>query len=156
MNSPEEHNGSTDQSKTESKETESPYSQAHDLHSYSPNVEDEKRLRSIRTKITIAYVAGPLSLFIGGILLGAIGLVCGIVAYRSIGSLQSKSSEVAAAAMSMRKSAITGMVICIIALVLNVVTVIALFPVVLDMVNSGEISLNASGGSGSSASSVWG
>lgn len=158
MNSPEDQNKSDEQTQDKATESSSPYSQAHDLHSYSPNTEDEKRLRSIRTKITIAYVAGPISLFVGGVLLGAIGLICGFTAYRSIKHLQSKNTEVAAAALSMRKSAIRGMLICGIALALNVVTIIALYPMVLEMINSGDINLLTSNGaeSSSSASSVWG
>ncbi len=158
MNSPEDQNKTTEQTQDKAPESSSPYSQAHDLHSYSPNMEDEKRLRSIRTKITIAYVAGPISLFVGGVLLGAIGLICGFTAYRSINRLQSKNTEVAAAALSMRKSAIRGILICGIALALNVVTIIALYPMVLEMINSGDINLLASNGaeSSTSASSVWG
>ncbi len=158
MNSPEDQNKTTEQTQDKAPESSSPYSQAHDLHSYSLNMEDEKRLRSIRTKITIAYVAGPISLFVGGVLLGAIGLICGFTAYRSINRLQSKNTEVAAAALSMRKSAIRGILICGIALALNVVTIIALYPMVLEMINSGDINLLASNGaeSSTSASSVWG
>ncbi len=159
MSSPEEHNNTSNEVSGDSGEAKSPYSEAHDLHSYSPNDDDERRLRSIRTKITIAYVAGPVSLLIGGLLLGTVGLICGIIAYRSIGALQSKSPEVAAAALSMRKSAITGMVISGIALALNAISLIALYPVIAEMIDSGMLTVSGVGGAGSSssgASSVWG
>ena len=158
MSFPEEHNSTSNEFNGDSSESKSPYSEASDLHSYSPNDDDERRLRSIRTKITIAYVAGPVSLLIGGILLGSVGLICGIIAYRSILALQSKSPEVAAAALSMRKSAITGMVISAIAIALNVISLIALYPVIAEMIDSGALTLSGTEGAGSSssASSVWG
>lgn len=158
MSSPEEHNNTSNEINDDSSESKSPYSESRDLHSYSPNDDDERRLRSIRTKITIAYVAGPVSLLIGGLLLGTVGLICGIIAYRSIAALQSKSPEVAAAALSMKKSAITGMVISAIALALNAISLIALYPVIAEMIDSGMLTVSGveGAGSSSSASSVWG
>ncbi len=158
MSSPEENNSTSSHTDTDSDASKSTYSEEGASRSYSPNGDDEKRLRSVRTKITIAYVAGPVSLLVGGILLGSIGLICGIVALRSISKLQSKSTEVAKAALSMRKSAITGIVISAIAVALNAISAIAFYPVLYDMVESGTLSLSGSGDAGvsSGASSVWG
>ena len=84
----------------------SPYSEAQQQTATPrPNKDDERALRSAQTKITFAYIAGPLSLFLGGMLLGCIGLVCAGLAYRSLGQLEHKETSIAQAATKLKKSA---------------------------------------------------
>lgn len=118
-----------------------------------PNKEDERALRSAQSKITFAYIAGPVSLFLGGMLLGCIGLICAGLAYRSIGQLEHKETSVAQAATKLKKSACTALIICCIAFVLNAISMYFMYPIILDMLQNGQFG-NVAGSI--SSSSTWG
>ena len=72
---------------------------------FRPNALDEHTLRSARSQTTFAFIAGPLSLFVGGMLLGTIGAICAFLAYRKLHSLAQKSNDTASMARGMLKSA---------------------------------------------------
>ena len=65
---------------------------------FKPNALDERTLRSVRSQTTFAYIAGPVSLFVGGILLGTVGTICALLAYRKLRALMQKSNETATVA----------------------------------------------------------
>ena len=90
-------------------------------HQFRPNTLDEQTLRSARSQTTFAFIAGPLSLFVGGMLLGTIGVICAFLANRKLHSLAQKTNETASIARGMLKSARTALVICLVAVALNAV-----------------------------------
>lgn len=139
--------------------TNSPYSTAQQQTSTpQPNREDARALRSAQSKITFAYIAGPLSLFIGGMLLGTIGLICAYLAYRKLGQLSHKEASIADAALKLKKSARTALIVCAVAFFVNGVSMIVMYPVIVDMLQNGQYGdIAGNMGAGSAASnSVWG
>ena len=127
-------------------------------HQFRPNTLDEQTLRSARSQTTFAFIAGPLSLFIGGMLLGTIGVICAFLAYRKLHSLAQKTNETASIARGMLKSARTALVICLVAVALNAVSFAIMFPVIEQMLQSGDFSSvagNMSAGT-SAGTSTWG
>ncbi|RDB68992.1 hypothetical protein C1876_08075 [Eggerthella sinensis] len=106
----------------------------------------------------ISSVAGPVSLFIGGVLLSAVGLVCGIVAFRKLVALAARQTNVAAVASRLKRSAIVGMAVCGVAFVLNAIAFYLMLPVVMDMVASGDYTgLMTDAGTGAvGPNSTWG
>ena len=56
----------------------------------SSNMNDLRELKKAQTMVMVASVAGPVSLFIGGVLLSGVGLVCAIIALRKLNKLIEK------------------------------------------------------------------
>lgn len=122
-----------------------------------PNMLDLRNVKSARTLIMVANIAGPVSLFIGGVLLGTAGLVCGIIGYRKLSALLKKKSEVADIAIRLRRSSIVAMVICSVAIILNAIAIYLMLPVVLEMLETGNYTgLVPNAGTGTGGSSTWG
>ena len=127
-------------------------------HQFRPNTLDEQTLRSARSQTTFAFVAGPLSLFVGGMLLGTIGVICAFLAYRKLHSLAQKTNETASIARGMLKSARTALVICLVAVAINAVSFAIMFPVIEQMLQSGDFASVAGNMSAGTAAgtSTWG
>lgn len=125
---------------------------------FQPNIQDTRALRSAQSKITFAYIAGPLSLLIGGMLLGTIGLVCAGLAYRKLNELASKEPSIAQSALKLKKSAKTALIICAVAFLLNGISMYLMYPIVLDMLQSGQYGEAAGslGAATSAGTSAWG
>ena len=116
-----------------------------------------RRLRQ-RSQTTFAFIAGPLSLFVGGMLLGTIGAICAFLAYRKLHSLAQKSNDTASIARGMLKSTRTALIICLVAVTLNAVSFVIMFPVIEQMLQSGDfasIAGNMSAGT-AAGTSTWG
>lgn len=126
--------------------------------SLQPNLRDMRDLKTAQSLALIASIAGPVSLFIGGILLGSAGLVCGIIGFRKLNRLIAKQNDVAKAAARIKRSSIIGMCVCGVAIVLNAVSMYFMYPVILEMLETGDFSgLSAGTGTGAAESnSVWG
>lgn len=127
-------------------------------HQFRPNTLDEQTLRSARSQTTFAFIAGPLSLFVGGMLLGTIGVICAFLANRKLHSLAQKTNETASIARGMLKSARTALVICLVAVALNAVSFAIMFPVIEQMLQSGNFASVAGNMSAGTAAgtSTWG
>lgn len=125
---------------------------------FKPNALDERALRSARAQTMFAYIAGPLSLFVGGMLLGTIGTICAFLAYRKLHSLAQKTNETAAVAGGMMKSARTALIICLVAVTLNAVSFAIMFPVLEQMLQNGDFASVAGNMSAGTAAgtSTWG
>lgn len=125
---------------------------------FKPNALDERALRSARSQTMFAYIAGPLSLFVGGMLLGTIGTICAFLAYRKLHSLAQKTNETAAVAGGMMKSARTALIICLVAVTLNAVSFAIMFPVLEQMLQNGDFASVAGNMSAGTAAgtSTWG
>lgn len=127
-------------------------------HQFRPNTLDEQTLRSARSQTTFAFIAGPLSLFVGGMLLGTIGVICAFLANRKLHSLAQKTNETASIARGMLKSARTALVICLVAVALNAVSFAIMIPVIEQMLQSGDFASVAGNMSAGTAAgtSTWG
>lgn len=123
-----------------------------------PNLQDSRALRSAQSKITFAYIAGPLSLFIGGMLLGVIGLICAGLAYKKLGVLQHKEQTIAQNASELKRSAKVALIICGVAFALNAVSMYLMFPIILEMMQSGQYgaAVGSLGAGTSAGTSAWG
>ena len=127
-------------------------------HQFRPNTLDEQTLRSARSQTTFAFIAGPLSLFVGGMLLGTIGVICAFLAYRKLHSLAQKTNKTASIARGMLKTARTALVICLVAVALNAVSFAIMFPVIEQMLQSRDFASVAGNMSAGTAAgtSTWG
>ena len=94
----------------------------------------------------------------GGMLLGTIGAICAFLAYRKLHSLAQKSNDTASIARGMLKSTRTALIICLVAVTLNAVSFVIMFPVIEQMLQSGDfasIAGNMSAGT-AAGTSTWG
>ena len=78
----------------------------------SSNMNDLRELKKAQTMVMVASVAGPVSLFIGGVLLSGVGLACAIIALRKLNKLIEKRTDVSALAQRLKRSAIVGVAVC--------------------------------------------
>lgn len=125
---------------------------------FRPNALDVPTLWAARAQTAFAFIAGPLSLFVGGMLLGTIGTICAFLAYRKLHSLAQKTNETAAVAGGMMKSARTALIICLVAVTLNAVSFAIMFPVLEQMLQNGDFASVAGNMSAGTAAgtSTWG
>ena len=122
-----------------------------------PNTNDLRGLKTSQTLVMISSVAGPVSLFIGGVLLSGVGLVCAIVAFRKLKKLIAKHTDVSVLAQRLKRSAIVGMAVCGVAFALNAISFYLMMPVVLEMMESGDYTgAMTDVGSGAAGTSTWG
>ncbi len=141
------------------------------MNGLSFNATDEERaqIKRGRTLLTIANVAGPISLFIGGVLLSGIGLVCGIVSFVKFKRVGDGHPEKPLVGKLLKRQAAVGIGISGIALVINLVAAIMLFPVIMDAVENGDLSTafnlqdqaldsqaDRGAGNGTGGNSTWG
>ena len=87
-----------------------------------PNERDVRDLKVAQNLVMVASIAGPVSLFIGGVFLATAGLVCAIIALKKLNALSTRLTDVAAPAKRLKRSCIIGIAVCSIALVLNAVS----------------------------------
>ena len=122
----------------------------------SSNMNDLRELKKAQTMVMVASVAGPVSLFIGGVLLSGVGLACAIIALRKLNKLIEKRTDVSALAQRLKRSAIVGVAVCGVALTLNAISFYLM--IVLEMMESvdyaGAVTDAGIGAAGST--STWG
>ena len=117
-----------------------------------PNERDVRDLKVAQNLVMVASIAGPVSLFVGGVFLATAGLVCAIIALKKLNALSTRLTDVAAPAKRLKRSCIIGIVVCSIALVLNAVSV-------LEALESGDYGNLAPGtdlGTTPKGNSTWG
>lgn len=123
----------------------------------SSNMNDLRELKKSQTMVMVASIAGPVSLFIGGVLLSSVGFVCAIVAFRKLKKLIAKHTDVSVLAQRLKRSAIVGMAVCGVAFALNAISFYLMMPVVLEMMESGDYAgAMTDVGSGAAGTSTWG
>ena len=122
----------------------------------SSNMNDLRELKKAQTMVMVASVAGPVSLFIGGVLLSGVGLVCAIIALRKLNKLIEKRTDVSALAQRLKRSAIVGMAVCGVAFALNAISFYLMMPVVLEMMESGDYAGAVTDAGIGAAGSTWG
>lgn len=133
-----------------------------DIQQNKPNSDDLRELNTCKNLITFANVLGPVSLLIGGVFMGTAGLVCAIVARVKLGRLTDKSKELGVDVQRYLKSSMVAIIICIAAIVLNAIALYLYMPVLLETLNSMDLSsfMTSEYGSSSagspSSTSTWG
>ncbi len=123
---------------------------------------NEKRLKSARNLAIAGCIAGPTSLILGGVLLGAIGMACAIIAFRRLGKLSHIKGEIGQTASKLRKTCITAITVTGIALAINIAYVIIMLPTIIEIAQSGDYSIlysdvtSVTESAASSTDSIWG
>ena len=124
--------------------------------------EKEQKLASTRKLITFANIAGPVSLIIGGVLLSTAGLICSLIARSRINTMLKEQPQDQAFSQKVMQAAKPGaiaLIICAIALVLNVISLALVMPAVLEASQTGNLTTLFGGGAVSTAGtakSTWG
>ena len=126
------------------------------------NFNDGRELKSAQNLVIAASITGPISMIIGGVALGVVGLVCGILAYRKLRVLIKQGGPFSLMAARLRTACIVALVVTGIALVLNTITIITIYPLMVEALETGDYSklypqgaTPSIGGSGS-GNSTWG
>ena len=104
----------------------------------------------------VGAIAGPLSMLIGGTLLGTVALILSIIGYRKASACRGRIDEQALKSVMRFGKAVIA--ICILTLVANVVFMIIWYPTILEWVSTGDTSGLIGGGGSStySGNSTWG
>lgn len=98
-------------------------------------------LKSARTLATVASIAGPISLIVGGVALSTVALVCAIIALTKVRNAQRQAGEpIRAYAKVLRQTALMAVFISSIAFVVNAVGVALMMPVLLEAMQTGDFS----------------
>lgn len=124
--------------------------------------EKEQKLASTRKLITFANIAGPVSLIIGGVLLSTAGLICSLIARSRINTMLKEQPQDQAFSQKVMQTAKPGaiaLIICTIALVLNVISLALVMPAVLEASQTGNLTTLFGGGAVNTtgtATSTWG
>lgn len=122
---------------------------------------EAKELRAAQNLVMVGSIAGPVSLFIGGVVLSTAGVVCALLGLRKLNALAKRKTEVSLFAFRLRRSAVVALAICGVALVLNAISFIVMFPLVMEAVESGDYgdlipNVGGTGSTSSGTNSTWG
>lgn len=102
---------------------------------------DLMELNSARTLTTVATIAGPVSFIIGGVALSSVALVCAIIALVKARRVVRKPKSVHGGyANVVRQTAIMGLFISAVALVLNTIGLITMLPILMEAMQTGDYS----------------
>lgn len=107
-------------------------------HQPKPGTEEAKELHTARSLIMVGSIAGPVSLFIGGILLSTVGAVCAFLGLRKVNKLIGGQANADILISSMKRSATIALIVCGLAIVLNGISSIIMFPIILEAVQNGD------------------
>lgn len=119
------------------------------------------QLVSARKYVTAAQICAIVSLFIGGILLSSVSVVVAIIAYRKLADYARSASIDDLHRKILVRPGLIAIAMCVFALALNVVSIIALYPYIEQIMQTGDYSsLFGTGGgqapNAGSATSTWG
>ncbi|MEG1513163.1 MAG: hypothetical protein RR362_05535 [Raoultibacter sp.] len=125
-----------------------------------PSPQEMKMLKNAQTMVIAGNIAGPVSLMFGGVLLSSIALIIEIIACTKLSKLAKGKTPFAQAASRLRRANIVGLVICAAAVALNIYAAVIMYPIVLEAVQSGDLSNllkgDFSASSTNAPNSTWG
>ena len=127
--------------------------------SFNATAKEAEQFRAARRMINASIILGIISLFLGGVLISAIGIVFGLMGYFRMKEVsECKSIDDPFTAEAFKRSGLTGLVICIVAFVLNFYSMIVLMPQVMEALGFGDSTnwLESTGLFGSTGSSTTG
>ena len=114
-----------------------------------------EQIKSAQTMITIATIAAPVSLIFGGVLLSSIALICGFVGRKRLSKVSAANAHEAAAIQSAAKSVKMAIIMCVIALSLNLISAYMMYPAYLELLQTTGVS-DLTMNPGESSGSIWG
>lgn len=130
---------------------------------YPPIKPGYAEVKKVQNLALAASICGPVSVFIGGMLLSGIGVVCGFLGMRRADRIEKADKDVQEAAARARRSCVVALIVCAVAFSLNAAYSFYMYPIIMDAVQTGDLSAlmgnAASSGSiasGGSGSSTWG
>lgn len=127
-----------------------------------PSMPPEQEFRSIRRFVTASQICALVSLVIGGVPLSTVAIVLGLVARSKANGWASNPHDPNRQAwMLLRRSASIAAIMAAVALVLNAISLAVMYPVMMDMLQNGDLGSlmggsGATGGSTGGSSSAWG
>ena len=107
---------------------------------------DAREFETGRKFVSAAQITALISLFFGGVLLSAVSIVLAILGYRSLSHIAIKRSNEPMVRSALKRSGIIAIVMSILALVINIVSLIAFYPMVAEMLQQGNLSSVFPGG----------
>lgn len=120
-------------------------------------------VKKVQNLALAASICGPVSVFIGGMLLSGVGIVCGFLGMRRADRIENGDKEVKEAATRARRSCVVALIVCAVAFALNAAYSFYMYPIIMDAVQTGDLSalMGNAASSGSvagsgSGSSTWG
>lgn len=124
-----------------------------------PNGSDE--FYSVKQQITIAQACALISLLIGGVLLSSVSVIIAVMAYRKVSGRAVYQSTDKPMWEALQKTARMAIVIALIALALNAVTLIVMYPTMMEVVQSADYGSLFGGAqqaapTGGTGASTWG
>ena len=121
---------------------------------------DAQLLETARKYISISRICAVVSLFLGGIVLSSISVILAFIGLSKINAYANRHSLEQSARLVLRRPGVLALGMCVFALVFNIVSLIVLYPIVMQSLQSGDFSgLFGSGQGGASlgsSSSAWG
>lgn len=113
-----------------------------------PNIEPDGQLsletlheiKSVQNLTTIATIAAPVSLFIGGVLLSGVSIICALVAYMKLKKVMPGNGMQHPLVSKVVRSIVLAACFGIGALVLNGISVAMVMPMMMDYLNTGDMS----------------
>lgn len=127
-----------------------------------PSMPPEQEFRGIRRFVIASQICALVSLIIGGVPLSAVAIVLGLVARSKANGWASNPQDPNREAWGLlRRSASIAAIMGAVALVLNAISLAMVYPVMMEMLQNGDLGSlmggsGATGGSAGSGSSVWG
>ena len=118
--------------------------------------------QSARRLITASQVCAIVSFFIGGVFLSAAALVCAAMALGKLNLIASAMDSNPDAQRALRRLGYLAIGLSVVALVINIVALIVLYPMVMEAMQSGSFGSLFGGGStggasgGSTGNTTWG
>lgn len=101
---------------------------------------DEAQLGNAQTLLSIAMIAGPVSLLFGGLFLGVIALICAILAHRKLlhhASVANKQQD--SMGYKLYRQTRIALYVCLFVVACEFVILILSLPMLLDALESGEL-----------------
>ena len=130
---------------------------------FDGNRPESKELRSARSLMTASNIMGPVSIFIGGVVLSLAGVICAVISMSKFKRLASSADAmVSTVAKRLSKAAAVSVSICVVALVVNAISAAIMFPILMDAIDSGQMDQILGSGQyaaqpdASQPSEVWG
>ncbi|WP_165246816.1 hypothetical protein [Adlercreutzia sp. ZJ141] len=114
----------------------------------------ETSFKKARRLSSIAMLCAVVSLFFGGMLLSTAGLVCAFLCYRTLKPHFNDPGDGGTFAIALKRTAVVSAMFCAMSFALNAFAAWQMMPMIMDMLNSGN--LNLEGASPSPSNSTWG
>jgi hypothetical protein len=122
--------------------------------------EDLRKIKNSRNFVIAAFIASFFSLYLGSLLLSAVGIALAAASVYRLNKLYKQELSVRKMIKALRTIAIICTAMCAISFALNVWSIYLIYPQILEAAESGDFAAlfgqSATSSSGASGSSTWG